>query len=69
MKNLEKYKYLILIVLVLATAFYWYEWRPTQIRKECNLQAIEEAKEASSYKTEMYEWSYKLCLRKEGLEK
>lgn len=24
------------IVLFIAVGFYWYEWRPTQIKKECS---------------------------------
>lgn len=36
MGKLKEYKYIILILLIiLGFAFYWYEWRPTNIRKDC----------------------------------
>lgn len=25
----------IIVILILGVAFYWYEWKPTAIRKEC----------------------------------
>ena len=34
MEKIKQYKYLILIaILFLGLAFYWFEWRPTQIQK------------------------------------
>ena len=33
----------ILIILILAGAFYWFQWRPTQIRKNCYAEAKEKA--------------------------
>lgn len=36
MEKIKEYKGIIILALVvLAGAFYWYEWRPSQIRKEC----------------------------------
>lgn len=36
MDKIKEYKYIILIILlILGFAFYWFELRPTQIRKEC----------------------------------
>lgn len=36
MEKLKQYRYIILIALaILGLAFYWYEWRPIQIRKSC----------------------------------
>jgi hypothetical protein len=36
MEKLKEYKYIILILFfILGFAFYWYEWRPTQIKKKC----------------------------------
>ena len=36
MEKIKEYKgIIILILVVLASAFYWYEWRPMQIRKDC----------------------------------
>jgi len=64
----------IVILLILASLFFWYEWRPVQIKKEC-------FKKASDFSTEtmdkqegsidsfdkIYDFMYKNCLRKEGL--
>lgn len=36
MDFIEKNKKVVILVLLLASAFYWYEWRPSQIRRECN---------------------------------
>lgn len=36
MKKIKEYKVIIIIVLVLILGvFYWYEWRPSQIQKDC----------------------------------
>ena len=45
----------VIILLILGGAFYWFEWRPTQIRKECSGKLLER-------------W-YEECLREHGLEK
>jgi hypothetical protein len=37
MDKFKEYKYIILItLLILGTTFYWFSWRPTEIRKECS---------------------------------
>ncbi len=44
----EKIKTSILIVVVVAVlggAFYWYEWRPTQAKKECLKKASDFSRE------------------------
>ena len=46
-------------LVIIAGAFYWYEYRPTQIRKECN-------KPLSSQLSEKF---YQSCLRSHGIEK
>ena len=36
MEKLKEYKYIILIFLVvIGVVFYWFEWRPKEIKKEC----------------------------------
>lgn len=73
MEKLKQYKYIILIVItILGLAFYWFEWRPTQIRKECNIKALQEvaATEEKLQGTEgisFYNFSYNLCLRNKRL--
>lgn len=45
MEKIKEYKYIILILLaVLGLAFYWYEYRPSQIKKECYEVAKQQAK-------------------------
>lgn len=71
---------IILIVVILAVlggAFYWFQWRPSEIRKECA-----KSSELSGFtglglskylpenqKQEIVESEYKNCLREHGLEK
>lgn len=52
----------ILLIIILGFAFYWYEWRPAQIRKEC-------ARKSSQFGGGFLEQQYKSCLVKQGLEK
>jgi len=65
-KNMEKIKeykgIIILILVVLGGAFYWYEWRPTQIRKICFNAVLS----ASAGTTEQL---YNNCLGIHGLKK
>jgi len=37
----------------MGLAFYWYEWRPSSIRKECYTLSIEEAKDLLKTKSEL----------------
>ncbi len=56
MEKLKEYKLIIILVLVVLTvAFYWYEWRPANIRAKCAVVPSAEG--------------YLLCLRFEGLKK
>ena len=43
-------------VAILGFYFYWYEWRPSEIRKECSYTLYGED-------------GYQRCLRNKGLEK
>lgn len=73
MEKLKQYKYIILIAtIILGFAFYWFEWRPAQIKKECNIKALQEtsAAEGRLQGTEgisFYNFSFNLCLRNKGL--
>ena len=65
---------LILIILILGGGvFYWFQWRPTQIRKNCYNSAIKnpfknsEASEAER-RSEL-NFIYQNCLKMHGLEK
>lgn len=65
----------ILAVLVITLgAFYWYEYRPSQIRKSCQEKIEKQDRELleSAIKSKiMGEGNdiYDFCLRKNGLEK
>lgn len=36
----------LVILSILGLSFYWFEWRPTQTRKECNFEANREKQTA-----------------------
>lgn len=55
------------ILLILSGAFYWFEWRPTEIKKGCYEDAIGTAKSADGSTREVYEFFYKACIQKNGL--
>jgi len=71
MEKLKQYKYIILILLiVLGFAFYWYEWRPTQIKKECYYRSQLSQSGGRLYRLDglgiTLDESYKNCLRQKG---
>lgn len=56
MDNIKQYKYVIIIIsIILVYSFYWYELRPSSIKKEC------------SKKLPQFEKLYKKCLAEHGL--
>lgn len=68
-KKLEQYKWVILIVLILVVltcVFYWYEWRPTEIRKYC-INSITSIN--CSAMSDRCEALYRACLFKNGINK
>jgi hypothetical protein len=73
MEKIKQYKFIILIViLLLGFSFYWFEWRPAQIRKECNIKALQQTDEGKGLfkNTEaitFYNFTYALCLHEKGL--
>lgn len=56
--------FVFVFLALVAGAFYWYEYRPSQIRAECNHLA-ESKGGASKYKEERYV----SCLNSKGLVK
>jgi hypothetical protein len=63
---INKNKWFILAIVIIAAAFYWYEWRPARIEKECNeavLKTIWDNK-ANNYSEE----GYKACVRSGGIK-
>ena len=66
----------IILLLVIFFAFYWYEWRPSQIRKECYYKVYDKALNLSAFGEEAVKsreqenkFKYKNCLIEKGLEK
>ncbi|PIP31950.1 hypothetical protein COX24_00845 [bacterium (Candidatus Gribaldobacteria) CG23_combo_of_CG06-09_8_20_14_all_37_87_8] len=53
------------VLLIGAGLFYWYEWRPNEIRKSCERSA----RVTESWGDVSYETAYFGCLRFKGLEK
>lgn len=64
MKKSNKIRNAIIFVFIttVAVAFYWYEWRPSQIRKECA-----EPEYSGFGGTEYAELRYERCLNQHGL--
>lgn len=68
-----------MLLIVASFLFYWYEWRPTNIRSACDTEAVEKAikkltegrwensKEQKFVKDD-YEFYYKKCLSSQGLK-
>lgn len=63
----------ILIILISTGIFYWFQWRPTQIRKNCyNLAIKNPFKNPNATETERrseLNFVYQNCLKMNGLEK
>lgn len=54
MEKLKQYKYIILIiVLILGFAFYWYEIRISNIRKDCVTESIKLAGDVVTMETSL----------------
>lgn len=69
-----KNKYLVIIIGVLVIAgglFYWFEYRPSQIRSECGKKISPAAVTSSKAQAEQskidYETEYTNCLHESGL--
>ncbi|MEK7482281.1 MAG: hypothetical protein AAB620_00610 [Patescibacteria group bacterium] len=56
---------ILAIFVIIAGAFYWYEYRPTEIRKSCERSA----RITESWGDVSYEVAYRGCLRYKGIEK
>jgi len=55
----------IIIISTISGAFYWYEWRPTEIIKKCSGTSLRQ----SNGNNDKYEIAYKRCLRNNGINK
>ena len=61
------------IILIVSFIFYWYEYRPTKIRKYCNTKAqagsLRELATQNYDNNTYYDNKHERCLRENGLEK
>jgi hypothetical protein len=53
----------LIIVPILIFIFYWYEWRPSKIRSECDSIAWRKTEGFDDY-----DWKYTQCLHNKGLK-
>ncbi len=73
MKKSQKIIYVFLVLTVLFFAFYWYEWRPSQIKQACSNLATpdflnETLKSNGIISTkDQYDKNYERCLEAKGL--
>lgn len=57
----------ILIITILSFAFYWFEVRPSQIKRECFTEVDKERSLKFMYSKDDFEFYYRNCLREKGL--
>ena len=62
-ENWFKVGLLSILVISIASAFYWYSYRPVQIRKECA------GGTSLFYQYQLTEAQYVECIRMKGLDK
>jgi hypothetical protein len=56
-----------IVLIILALAFYWFEWRISEIRKDCSKKVSDVLANASNPQKDDYTFYYKICLEKHGL--
>jgi hypothetical protein len=71
MKKLKEYgAIIILIACLLGTMFYWFEWRPNQLRIDCGYKTANANNESATPVSADYLRMYMdVCLMKAGLSK
>lgn len=61
-------KVLVIIVLITAGWFYWFQYRPQQIRKNCLGQVRKWATESKEYTTSRANARYRICIIESGMK-
>lgn len=70
MHKFKEYKYTVLITLIiLGIAFYWFQLRPAQVRKDCVANYPSAFKNSDSRYVLEVKAGYEKCLREHGLNK
>lgn len=77
-ENKKKVFLMLSGLLLLAGWFYWFQWRPAQIRNSCDRIAWDDAISKTydpywkNYREELdqkeYDWKYTQCLHSKGLK-
>jgi len=73
MEKLKEYKYIIIICLIIiGGVFYWFQFRPSQIKKDCAKWSKGESYDHMGggqfeLNDDTYDIKYKQCLREKGL--
>jgi hypothetical protein len=60
---------IVLIPFLACFLFYWYEIKPSQIVKSCQIESIIEAKNDPTPSREDTAYFYKKCMRENGIDK
>lgn len=70
-KNRQYGGIILTLFIIAGLLFYWYEWRPANIKRQCNTTAEEYAQriygKGTYYLVGNYDNAYKNCLRRNGL--
>ena len=69
-KRVKSHKYLLVLLILVAISFYWFQWRPTQIRSNCGDFTRQKAIENKVTYNNMgvfFDTIYANCLNREGL--
>lgn len=67
---------LVTFVILVLGVFYWFQYRPAELRKDCTVSSIERAKrngkeqglQKDHYFSEIQQGMYRECLQQNGLE-
>ena len=68
MNRLKENWFKVVIILVLVLAFFWYEYRPSHIHKNCYKETKQRYEDKETIKPDNFDFSYKYCLRRKGLK-
>lgn len=68
MKNIfSKNKTIILVIALILGWFYWFQWRPVQIRKDCIARFKKNAREGFKYTQRTATLFYRECVIEQGM--
>lgn len=55
-------KWIITLLVIIAGLFYWYEWRPAQIKKECGATIIKMSSNGKTMSSESRDDFFDTCV-------